>query len=302
MINALGALSDSIAKVVAKAAPLLCAIRIGPNRHVTGLVQDGGVIVTVDQALPVADGYTVVLADRSLASVRPGLRDPASNLAVVHLDTPIACGLSAWAVAAPGNVAIVLGTDADASPTVRLAVVHRMTHTADGPAPVLDLPQTALGPGDLVVDPNGHLIGLAALGPNNEAMVIPSSVLVRFITPETRGVPRDRRAVPSRVTLSGRRGWLGVALQPISIPDHLIARAAQPSGRMVISVTPGGPAERAGLRANDILLALDDTNTTGANALRAFLEADRIGSKVEVKVMRDGNVVTAHLVVGAQPG
>ena len=111
----------------------------------------------------------------------------------------------------------------------------------------------------------------------------------------------QRPAIPAFAPASSRRGWLGVALQPINIPDQLIARAGQTSGRMVVSITPGGPADQAGLRVNDVLLALNETSTTGPNALRAFLAADRIGSKVEARVMREGNVLVTQLIVGAQP-
>ena len=67
MSTTLGMLSNSIGEIVAAAAPLVCAIRTGPNRHVTGLICQGGVIVTTDQGLPVAESYTVVLPKRRLA-------------------------------------------------------------------------------------------------------------------------------------------------------------------------------------------------------------------------------------------
>ena len=100
---------------------------------------------------------------------------------------------------------------------------------------------------------------------------------------------------------NGRRGWLGVALQPITVPDQLVQKAGQTSGRMVVSVSVSGPADRAGLRVGDVLLALDGYSTSGSHALRAFLGADRIGRQVEVRLMRDGSILSSFLTVAAQP-
>lgn len=295
MSNPLSALSDTIAAIAAAAAPSLCAIRIAPNRHVTGLICASDTVLTVDQALPAMDSYTAVLPNGVLTPLRPGPRDPAANLAVLRLDMPIE--VTALAACAPpvGSIAIVLAADADASVTVRLTVVQRFLRTLHGTAPVLDLPAGTIEQGGPVLDPSGRLIGIAALGPGNEVMAIPAAAFTRVA--QVGAAP----AVASAVS-SGRRGWLGVALQPITVPDALVGRAGQASGRMVVSLTSGGPADKAGMRVGDVVLALNGTSTTGPHALRAFLAADRIGSTVEVKLLRDGGVSTTQLVVAEQPG
>jgi S1-C subfamily serine protease len=70
---------------------------------------------------------------------------------------------------------------------------------------------------------------------------------------------------------------------------------------MVVNLTPGGPADRAGLRVGDVLLSVNGSMVGGEHGLRNHLAEERIGSEIEVKVLRDGNLVTAHLVVAAQP-
>jgi S1-C subfamily serine protease len=300
MPHTLAAFSDSISQLVASSTPFLSAIRVAPNRHVTGLICQGDLILTIDQALPVLDSYTVVLSNRLLIAARPGPRDPNTNLAVLRLETPWPAVNPELATAPVGSVAVVLGADADASPTVRLTVIHRLTRVADGPAPVLDLPGEGLGQGSLVLDPGGRLIGLAAIGPNGAAMAIPSALIGRLLMPNQ---PLSNPSpVPALSPHSNRRGWLGVALQPITVPDQLVARAGQGSGRMVVSITKGGPADLAGMRIGDVLLALDGTSASGPQAMRAFLGGDRVGTTVEVKLLRDGNVVTTHLTVAVQPG
>ena len=297
MTQPLTEFSDTIARLTTAAAPLLAAIRIGPNRHVTGLLCGSDTIVTSDRALPAQDSYTVVLANQALASAHPGPRETGSNLASVRLDSPCP-GLNPEVVVAPlGSLAILLGADFDASPTVRLTVIHRFVRTADGPAPVLDLPGVGFEPGAAVLDAGGRLIGLAATGPNGEAMAIPSAVIARLLAPnKTIATP----AGPVLPATTGR-GWLGVALQPITVPDHLVSRAGQSSGRMVVSTTKGGPADAAGLRVGDVLLALNGTSASGPQALRDFLNTERPGAAVEVTLLRDSNVLVTNLTIGHPP-
>ena len=58
LTNAFAQLSEAIAGQVAAAAPILAAIRIGPNRHISGIVWHRDLVITSDQALPAQDGYT----------------------------------------------------------------------------------------------------------------------------------------------------------------------------------------------------------------------------------------------------
>ena len=307
MTQALIAFSASVSRLVESAAPLLCAIRIAPNRHITGLVCQGDTIVTTDQALPALDSYTTVLPNRTLIAARPHGRDPNANLAVLRLDTPWPVADPAIATTTVGSLVVVLGADADASPTARLTVIHRFTRTAEGSAPVLDLPGESIGQGSLVLDADGRLIGLATIGPQGETMAVPSALIGRMLVPgqipEVVGyAPPPLSYVPPPAPTSNRPGWLGVALQPIKVPDGLVNLTGQSSGRMVVGITKGGPAAMAGIQVGDVLLSVNGTSASGAQALRAFLGPERVGTAVEVRLLRDGRVIATNLVVAAQPG
>ncbi len=293
MTRSLAMFSTLLSRLVAATAPVLTAIRIGPNRHVTGLLCQDDTIVTTDQALPALDHFTIVLPDGKLAAARPGPRDRVANLAELRLEAPLPVLPLGHGDAAPGSVAVVLAADADAHPTVRLSVVHRFVTTANGAVPILDLTAERVDQGALVLTPDGCLIGLTDLGANGEAFVVPSAAIARAISP----VRQD----PAEPAVAARRGWLGVALQPITVPGGLATRTGHKSGRMVVRITPGGPADRGGLRIGDVLLAINGTSTSGPHTLRAFLGADRVGSTVEVKLLRDGALLTAPLVVEGQP-
>ena len=304
MTSPLAALSDSISRLAAFGAPLLTAIRIGPNRHITGLLCPEGAIVTTDQALPAFDSYTIVLANRSLVPARPGARDSSSNLAVLQLEAPVQVSLPENGTPALGSMAVLLGADIDASPTVRLALVHRLQRTAGGPSAVLDLLGGEADPGSIVLDADGRLIGMAAPGASGEVVVVPYGNIGRMLKSGQSGAghlvsPQTQPSVPG--PSANRRGWLGVALQPITVPDQLIGRVGQTSGRMVVNITTGGPADRAGMRVGDVLLSLNGGSVSAQNSLRAFLAEERIGSEVEIKLLRDGSLITTHLTVAIQP-
>lgn len=290
-MQALAAFSESLALLVATAASRVCTIRTGGTQYVTGLLCQGNLIVTVEQTLPVLDTYTIILSSRTAVQARAGDRDTESNLAILRLERPQPVTNPDVAAAVVGGLAIVVGADHEAAPTARLTMVRQLLKTVAGAVPVLDLPRDTLDPGGLVLNAHGHLLGLAASGPNGEAMVVPSAVLSRMLIASRTKVAADPNA----------RGWLGVSLQPITLPAGMVGRAGQASGRMVVNVTPGGPADVAGLRVGDVLLSLNDTNATGSNAMRAFLGPDRIGMLVQVKLLRDGVLMAASLTVAAQP-
>jgi S1-C subfamily serine protease len=296
----LAQLSDALAAQVAAAAPWVTAIRIGPNRHIAGIVWRADVVVTSDQALPAQDRYSLAGSDGSLLPARAARRDPATNLACLNLETPaVAAPMRAAVNPSVGGLALALGAAADGSPTVRLTAIHwvgRANASGAGPlgdAIILDLAASMLPEGGPVLDARGGLLGMASAGPQGEALVIPHATINRFLDPL--GMAKTLPAVQAR------RGWLGVALQPINVPQTMRPVAHQSSGRLVVSITPGGPAEHAGLRLGDVLLAIDGESVSGPHGLRDFIRVDRIGTVIDIRLLREGAVRTASLRIAPQP-
>jgi S1-C subfamily serine protease len=308
----LATLSQAIVKLVAASCPNLAAIRVGPTRTIPGLLWGEDRLLTSDQSLPAVDECSVVLSSGVLVPARAGMRDPGSSLAMLHLLAPVPAELMVVASRVDvGALAVVLASTIDGSPSARLAMIHRIVQGtgATPPSIVLDVPGGA-EPGSVVMDADGALLGMVAMGAAGEHTVVPYAVMTRFAG-EVAEQPVRPGAGPSRARpappppphqpTQPRRGWLGVALQPITVPDGLAAKTGHGSGRMVVSVTPGGPADEAGLITGDVLLALNGHAASGPHTFRAFLAEEQIGSEIEIKLLRDGSLRTVVLTIAAQP-
>jgi S1-C subfamily serine protease len=88
-----------------------------------------------------------------------------------------------------------------------------------------------------------------------------------------------------------RRAYIGIGAQQFTLPRHRrhAAGLTQESAVIVSTVESDGPAGRAGLRQGDVILALDEVIVTGADDLIRILAGDKIGRKVAVEVLRNGN-------------
>jgi S1-C subfamily serine protease len=95
-----------------------------------------------------------------------------------------------------------------------------------------------------------------------------------------------------------RRDYIGVAAQQFTLSRRRrhAAGLTQESAVMIASVEPGSPAERAGLVAGDIILALDGTTVTGADDLIRILAGEKIGRTVEVEMLHNGSRRVLSLV------
>jgi S1-C subfamily serine protease len=95
-----------------------------------------------------------------------------------------------------------------------------------------------------------------------------------------------------------RRAFIGIAAQQTAIPRRLrhAASLRQESAVIAATVEPASAADRAGLRAGDLLLALDGVTITGADDLIRALTGDKIGKSVALDVLRGTERLALSLV------
>ncbi len=302
--NALASLSHAIVAIAAAAAPYLLAVRIGPHVHLTGVAWADGLVVTRDRELPASEGYTILLPGGVQFTGRLVQREPALGLALLQTTQPNAVPpLFPALEPALGSLALVLGSDAQGEATMRLTAI-RQQRGAQARGAILDLAAAQAEPGALVLDPLGAVLGLLDIGADGTVSIVPHSLIEQFVESATRvGNPAPPNGARSPVAprQGNRRAWFGIALQPITLPEPLVARAGQAAGRLIVGITTGGPADEAGLRVGDVLLSLDRHPTSGTHSLRTFLESVAIGSKIEARVLRDDSIATAWLTVAEHP-
>jgi S1-C subfamily serine protease len=100
------------------------------------------------------------------------------------------------------------------------------------------------------------------------------------------------------------RGYLGIGVQPVAIPDALQTSLSLTgkAGIMVVEVEPGGPADRAGLLLGDILVGLGNTRLEQVEDLQSFSESGVIGKAINAKLIRAGALREVSITIGERPG
>jgi S1-C subfamily serine protease len=154
----------------------------------------------------------------------------------------------------------------------------------------LDMRLAPQGEGGIVVDADAALLGMALLGPRRRPLVIPAATVER---------------VAPRLLADGRipRGYLGVGLHPIRLDEALAAVHALTDRRasIVVSLDPDGPARKGGILVGDVIVSLDGEAVAGMRNLLARLTPESVGSVVELKLLRAGQIAAAKVAIAARP-
>jgi S1-C subfamily serine protease len=286
-------LSEALAERLAAASPFVVAIRTG-RRDYSGILWRDDVVVTSEQILPDTSDFTILRAGTNVAARLAG-RDGGTNVAALRLSQGLG-GLLPPVEATPraGSLALIVGADSNGAPTGRLGMVH-----ATGPAwnseaggridSLLRLDsRLAADEGGPVLTLGNKLIGMSTAGPRRRALVIPAATIDRVLGPLL-----SEGRVP--------RGWLGVGLQHVAVPERMRDAAGRDAGMMVVGLASGSPAEQAGVLPGDIILEVDGRQTGRARGLATSLLPDRIGQPATLKLIRAGEVRMVTVTLGARP-
>jgi S1-C subfamily serine protease len=257
----------------------------------SGILWQKDLVVASEQALPRKGAIRVPLPDGHAVEATLVGRDPGTNVALLRLAEPAEVALPAIAEPVLGALVLLIGGDGAGGASVRLGLVRSLGpawHSRAGGRIdrriLLDARLGRAEEGGPVLDTSGRLIGMSTRGPRGSALVIPAATLARTVEP---------------LRSAGRvaRGWLGVALQPVAVPEQ---QAASGRGLMIMGVTPGAPAAKAGLLTGDILVTLDDIATTHPARLAERLGPDSIGRTFQLRLIRAGAPLTLALTIEAR--
>jgi S1-C subfamily serine protease len=287
-------LSSGLAGRIAAASPIVVAVHTG-KRQASGILWRPNVVVASEQMLPEdVSTLRIVHGGQTIGATVAG-RDKGTNVAVLKLETALEGSLPATDGALRvGNLTLLAGADISGRATGRLAMVHALGDAwhsmAGGRIDALIRLDTRLGmdEGGPVLSLAGGLIGMSTSGPGRRTIVIPAATVARVVDP----LLADGRIA---------RGWLGIGLQPVMIPDSFRQIAERDSGLMVVGLVSGGPAETAGVLPGDIVLDIDAVQASRPRALSESLNPDRIGQSVSLRLLRAGAVQMIAVTIAARP-
>jgi S1-C subfamily serine protease len=286
--NALAARADA-----AKGA--VVAIRLAHGRHLTGMLWRPEVVVASEQSLPRKDEFELVAAGGAVLTAAMAGRDPSTNIAILRLAQPATAPSLAAAEARTGAIALAIGADGTGGASARLGIVNRVGpewHSSRGGLIdrriVFDIGLGRSEEGGPVFDAAGACLGMSTFGPRGRVIAIPTATIERVVPL----LLKDGRIA---------RGWLGVALQAVAVPDALRESAEQSSGLMVMSVVDGGPAAQAGIVAGDIILSVDGISTHRFRNTARHFGSGSIGRKVDLCLIRSGTVITVQVTIAERP-
>jgi S1-C subfamily serine protease len=299
-----GKLIDAYSHAVAGAAE-----RVGPSVVKVEVERKGGgsgVLFTPDGFL-LTNSHVVHGASRIDVTTPDGRRargylvgeDPHTDLAVVRVHE---VGLSAATLGSSsdvrvGQIAVAIGNPYGFAWTVTAGVVSalgRTLRTGTGRL-VENVIQTdaALNPGNSggpLVDSKGEVIGV------NTAIILPAQGICFAIGIDTAKVVAGKLMKDGRI----RRAHLGLGGQTVPIVRRLVVHhgLAKPNGVLVASLERGGPAERAGIKEGDIVVGFAGEAIAGIDDLHRLLDAERVGTRSEVDLLRG----TARIACAVVPG
>ena len=267
------------------------------------LVRPDGLIVTNAHVVKGADEIRVVLADRREFDAKLVTQDERYDLALLRIDTsgekfPFLEMRDSDSIEV-GDVVLAIGNPFGLNQTVTSGIISALARSAGGVNDSSFFIQTdaAINPGNsggALVSLDGRLIGI------NTAIYSQTggSVGIGFATPAN---------IVTRIVSTGEQGgrivrpWLGINMQRVT-PDLAVGlNLPRPAGLIVKEVFPGGPGAHAGLKRNDVIIALKDQPIDDEASLRFRLATLQVDSTVPVKVIRGGKEVVFNMKLAAPP-
>jgi S1-C subfamily serine protease len=282
VIGVAEAVLPSVASIVVRTAR-------GGGAGSATVVAEGGVLLTSAHVVAGASSAEAGFPDGTGVPVDVVGRDPLSDLAVLRARGPVPppVELGDAARLKVGQLVVAMGNPLGLAGSVTAGIVSalgRSLPTTSGRV-VDEVIQTdaALNPGNsggALADGSGRMVGVnTAVAGIGLGLAVPINATTREII---RGLLLNGRV---------RRAWLGIAGARIRLAPALAARIGSATGLQVADVIGGSPADRAGLRRGDVVVALAGRPVRTVTEVQALMVENAIGVPVEMTVWRNGALV-----------
>jgi putative serine protease PepD len=294
------ALQQQFVQVVKQVGPSVVLIQTSQGLG-SGIVFDAdGNVVTNAHVVEGADSFQVTLADGKQYPARLVGSFAPDDLAVLHINAGglHPAGFADSSQLAVGDVALAIGNPLGLQSSVTEGIVSALGRTVneDNGVALPNVIQTSapINPGNsggALVDLEGQVVGIPTLAATDPEMGGAAAGIGFAIPSDTVRDIAGQLIGQGKVTNS-HRAWLGVEVA-----------ATTSGGVLVTKVQPGGPAAKAGLRAGELVTAVQGTATPDPGTLADVLAGLRPGQTVTVRVARsDGGTRTAKVTLGQFPG
>jgi serine protease DegQ len=265
------------------------------------IVSPDGFVLTNNHVVEAADEIEVALSDGRTAPAKLVGTDPETDLAVVKVDLKSlpAITLGNLDQAHVGDVVLAIGNPFGVGQTVTMGIVSALGRNQLGINTFENFIQTdaAINPGNsggALIDANGNLLGI------NTAIYSRSggSLGIGFAIPVT-----TVKTVMESIIRNGQviRGWIGVEPQDITPELAESFGLAKRSGTIIAGVLKGGPADRAGMRPGDILIAVDGKKLANTTEMLNSIAQLKPGERARLRILRRDMESTLDVVVGTRP-
>src|SRR5437016_2340829 len=295
----LDAYSRTVVSAVARVAPAVVNIDVkqrinvqGATRELVGngsgfIIAPDGFILTNSHVVHAANSITVNLPDGREYPAQVTGDDPDTDLAVIRIGAPqlTHVRLADSENLRVGQLVIAIGNPLGFQASVTAGVISalgRSMHAQSGRL-IDNIIQTdaALNPGNSggpLVNSAGEVVGV------NTAMIRPAQGICFAIGSNTAKLVAGWLIRDGRI----RRGYIGVAGQNVPIHRRIVRFYGLPleTSVLVVSVEENSPAERAGLREGDLIVAFNDQPVGSVHELHKVLVGEQIGVRASLTVIR----------------
>ncbi|AIY39746.1 Outer membrane stress sensor protease DegS [Collimonas arenae] len=265
------------------------------------IVSSQGYILTNNHVVEAADEIEVALADGRTTTAKVVGTDPETDLAVIKIDLPNlpAITLGRADEASVGDVVLAIGNPFGVGQTVTMGIISALGRSHLGINQFENFIQTdaAINPGNsggALIDTNGNLLGI------NTAIYSRTggSLGIGFAVPMT-----TAKTVMESIINTGHmvRGYIGVEPQDITPELAESFGLTRKTGAIIAGVIKSGPADKAGLKPGDILVAIEGKPIADSTDMTNLIAQLPPGSKAKLTILRKTQETTVEAVIGKRP-
>lgn len=265
------------------------------------IVSSDGLILTNHHVVNGADKIEVALSDGRKMSASMVGSDPETDLALLKVDSTqlpaITFGNSD--LNKVGDIVLAIGNPFGVGQTVTQGIISALGRNHLGINTFENFIQTdaSINPGNsggALIDAEGNLIGInsAIYSRNGGSMGIGFAIPVSIA-----------KQVMEQITINGSvtRGWIGIEAQDITPELAESFNLKQTEGSLIAGVLRDSPADKAGLRAGDILTAIDDKPVADSQSMLNIIALLKPKQRAKLSIVREAHLVKIEIVVGKRP-